>query len=219
MTDNASISSATPAVPSPVKTMHLIRQGQCPKLGVYSSGLITFQILTNESKDGVFLRIAGNDGGGYVSDEAVPFDAVLRCVTERDPDKALRAGDFKPAFIGRSNNNWGFLAAVLLHEGLLTRHPTLPHLLVDEGGWGVWGTAQLDQAPDEPTLVQIGKPPRPIGIRSTPTAPAGDQPSDSAPVDAHADAQADISAAAAPGLVVPSSSAPAEPKHARHRRK
>lgn len=166
----------SPATPAPgIKTFWLIRQDRCPKLGAFSAGVITYQVLTNETRDELFVRIAGNEGGGYVSDEAVPFTSIVRCVNEHEEDKPMRSGDFRPAFVGRSNNNSGFLAAVLLHEQLLNRHPALPHLLIDAGGWGAWGSTQLEQTLDrELTPVAVGRPPRTIPPRQSPeTAPDG----------------------------------------------
>ena len=77
---------------------------------------------------------------------------------ELRPDAALQALSFKSAFIGRSTCNGGFLAAVLLAEGLLGRDPTRPQRLVDTGHWSDWSAQQLD-TPGELPCVRIGKAP------------------------------------------------------------
>lgn len=146
-----------------IKTYRLIRQSQCPKLGAFSSGRITYQLLTSEARNQLFLRISGNEGGGYVSDEAVALSRIMQCVDDHGPDKPLRSTHFREAFVGRSNNNWGFLSAILLHEGLLERHPAQPHLLIDCGEWEAWQRAQLAEASDDAAEVKVGKLPRPIG--------------------------------------------------------
>ncbi|MGR6806052.1 hypothetical protein ACU6VI_07075 [Sphaerotilus natans] len=155
-----------------IKTYWLIRQGQCPKLGAFSSGQISYQLLAGEGRDELFLRISGNEGGGYVSDEAVAFSRIMRCIDDHDPDKPLRSAHFREAFTGRSNNNWGFLSAILLHEGLLERHPAQPHLLIDCGEWGAWRQAQLAETSDDAAEVKVGKLPRSIGSTPPASAPA-----------------------------------------------
>ncbi len=145
-------------VPDTRPTYRLIREASAPKLSLRSNGSLTYQVLTDEARSGVWLRIALNHEGGCFSDEAVPLAAILDCLRELGPDAALQALSFKPAFVGRSTCNGGFLAAVLLAEGLLGRDPTRPQRLVDTGRWSDWSVQQLD-TPGELTCVRIGKAP------------------------------------------------------------
>lgn len=130
-TDEFDAASDTPTtasvqVPDTRPTYRLIREARAPKLSLRSNGSLTYQVLTDEARSGLWLRIAVNHEGGCFSDEAVPISSILDCVRELAPDAALQALSFKPAFVGRSTCNGGFLAAVLLAEGLLGRDPTRP---------------------------------------------------------------------------------------------
>jgi hypothetical protein len=144
----------TPA-PGP-QPFRLIREEKATKLGARSTGRITFQVLTDEGRQALFLRISANEGGGFISDEPVNLHAILRCVTERG-DAALKASSFVTAFRGRSSNNPGALCAALVHERLLKRDATRPHLL-DDGdiSWQAWATSQLAVQGERPIIV-IGK--------------------------------------------------------------
>lgn len=190
----------TPGPDSGPKTFLLIREDRAPKLGLRSSGGILFQVLTDQQRDKLFIRIAGNEGGGYVSDEAVPVDAIRRCV-EACSGELLQATALKPAFVGRSSNNWGFLRTILVHEQLLRRDPDRPHLAADTGGWDEWMSRHLSMT-GEFKPIKVGKEPV---VKKKPAAPAADNNSaagadDGAvdPVDADtpADADADVAVAA-----------------------
>lgn len=150
------------------KTFYLLREDHAPKLGQRSTGKITFQVLTDANRQALFVRVARNDGGGYVSDEAVPFNAIVRCINERDAERPIKADLFRAAFVGRSSNNWGFMTAILVHEGLLQRDKTTPHHLVDAGGWAAWGARQL-QVEGELSPVRVGK--EPLIKKSKPPTP------------------------------------------------
>lgn len=152
----------TPA-PGP-QPFRLIREEKATKLGARSTGRITFQVLTDEGRQALFIRISANEGGGFISDEAVNLHAILRCVNERG-DAALKVANFVTAFRGRSSNNPGALCAALVHERLLKRDATRPHLL-DDGdiSWQAWATRQLAVQGDLP-VVTVGKAP------SKPTPP------------------------------------------------
>lgn len=151
----ATMPSTTPGGP---KTYYLLRADHAPKLGQRSTGRIAFQVLTDAKRQSVFLRIAGNEGGGYVSDEAVPFAEVVRCINEHDPKLPVKAELFRRAFVGRSNNNWGFLTAILVYEGLLRRDPDKPSRMSDAGGWAAWASRHLE-IQGELQAVKVGKEP------------------------------------------------------------
>jgi hypothetical protein len=110
-------------------TFLLIREGFAPKMGQRSTGQIGYQVLMNEDRTEVFLRIAKNQGAGYASDESVAVSSLVRCISSREVDEPLRSGIFKPAFSGRSSNNSGFIAAIKLAELQIRRDVDLPHIL------------------------------------------------------------------------------------------
>ena len=165
-----STSNAAPGAKAPVgiRTYRLLREDAASKLGDRSRGLITFQVLTDEAQEELYLRIARNDGGGYVSDEAVAFNSIVRCINQHDAKQPIKADLFRPAFVGRSSNNWGFLAAILVHEGLLQRSKTAPYPMTDAGGWAAWGARHLEITGDL-ALVKVGR--EPLAKKPKPTIP------------------------------------------------
>ncbi|MEY4414714.1 MAG: hypothetical protein RIQ53_2007 [Pseudomonadota bacterium] len=157
------------AAPSGSQRYQLIPEATAPKLGQRSQGLITYQVLTNDARQDLFLRIAKNDGGGYVSDEAVSLHQLRRCINEHPAEQPMRAMAFKTAFIGRSSNQPTFAAAVMLGEGLLQRDPQRPGVLVDGVSWHAWAEAQMATAAGDLAEVMVGKAPK---LPVTEAAPA-----------------------------------------------
>lgn len=208
--------SDTPVTTS-ATTFLLIREGFAPKMGQRSTGQIGYQVLMNEDRTEVFLRIAKNQGAGYASDESVAVSSLVRCISSREVDEPLRSGIFKPAFSGRSSNNSGFIAAIMLAELLIRRDADRPHILHDCGRWNAWCSEQLAVTGDLPT-VRIGKEPV---VDETVIAPdvttADDEQVDPVmDVDASSDATSDV---ADPGQVPDDGETPNEPESARPGRK
>ncbi|MFM2120534.1 MAG: hypothetical protein RL722_2002 [Pseudomonadota bacterium] len=146
-------------VPAPApgpQTYRLIREERAAKLGARSTCGVIFQVLADEARQALFLRIARNEGGGYINNEAVSLHAILTCL-QAVGDHQIKAASFITAFRGRSSNNPGAMAAVLVHEKLIKRHPERPHLFDDgEVGWADWATRQLAVGGDLP-IVTVGK--------------------------------------------------------------
>lgn len=111
------------------------------KLGRNGGG-IAYKVLTNPEHQQLFLTIVGNDGGGYYSREVVAFDAVEACLPV-DCALPLAAKAFAPAFVGKSSNNPGFMAAILRSEGLLAGVEDKTNLHQVAGDWAAWKTALL----------------------------------------------------------------------------
>ena len=205
-------------VTSSATTFRLIREGFAPKMGQRSTGQIGYQVLTNEDHTEVFLRIAKNQGGGYASDEAVSIHALVRCIADREAEEPLRSGAFKPAFSGRSSNNSGFIAAVMLTELLIRRDADRPHILHDCCKWNAWCSEQLAVTGDLPT-VRVGKEPvvqAPVTSTEI-TATADDVQGDPVmDVDVSGDATSDVGD---PGHLPDDGGVPDEPESARPGRK
>lgn len=187
-------------VPAGPQTYLLLREAHSPKLGPRSVGGILFQVLTDTERQALFLRIAGNEGGGYVSDEAVAVRSIIRCIADHPADQPLRAAVFKPAFIGRSSNNPCFMAAVLLTEGLLSRDADKPHQLADTGRWDAWIADHMAIGGDL-TEVRIGKEPAPAPAEEAGAAPDAEvelAQADEAAAEVDADEMAVVSEAEKP---------------------
>lgn len=117
-----------------------LKRDTAPKLGLRSNGLISFAVLCDAERKEIFLAITANDSGGYFSKEAVPFGQIEQCIT---PDKPIPAKAFQTAFLGRSANNGGFLAAVLKHLGLISPTAEPTQLYQATGDWAAWQAAML----------------------------------------------------------------------------
>jgi hypothetical protein len=118
-----------------------IEQHTIPKLSPRAIGAMTYQIGVGESGT-VYLAVTANEGGGYFSREWIPLPRLLEQVGaylaagEPFPTPALRT-----AYVNRSINNAGFLAAMLRHIGLL-RPGEPPHWHVVGEDWTLWQATQ-----------------------------------------------------------------------------
>jgi hypothetical protein len=65
------------------------------------------------------VRIHGNTGGGYHSNEWVSLDAILAKLEQHPEDKPISSINLFDLFKGKSVNTPGYLLAVLINEGLL----------------------------------------------------------------------------------------------------
>lgn len=108
-----------------------------------ATGEITYRVLCDEQRERIFLTIVSNDGGGYFSKEILPFDGVERCLATFVDGKPLPAKALRDAFVGKSVNNAGFLAAILVAEGLLSGVPDMTHQYQLVGNWSDWKEAMV----------------------------------------------------------------------------
>jgi hypothetical protein len=106
-------------------------------------GEITYRILCDEQRERLFITIVSNNGGGYFSKEVVPFDGVERCLAAYTEGKPMPAKVLRTAFVGKSVNNAGFLAAILRAEGLLAGVPDAVHQHQIAGDWTDWKEIML----------------------------------------------------------------------------
>ncbi len=115
-----------------------------PKLGERSSGRITYQ--SSVGPDGeCFIAISGNDSSGYFSREPVSLTTVEKCLPDSPLDKPFTVRALRAAFVGRSVNNAGFLAAALRTEGLI-QEAALPRQYLRSGDWTEWKAEQQRMA-------------------------------------------------------------------------
>jgi hypothetical protein len=119
------------------------------KSGQRADGQMQYRILANSVLTELFIMIVGNDGSGYYSKEAVPFSKIEHCLSTVAGQKTFPSKVFLPAFVGRSANNPGFLAAILRAEGLLKPVPEKANLHQLASDWQVWKTGTL-KLPNEP---------------------------------------------------------------------
>lgn len=139
----------------------LLRSANARKVGQRASGMIQYDVLCDAERTSVFFRISGNEGGGYFSREKIDFDKAVACVANFDSGRPLPSKVFAAAFIGKSSNNAGFLAAVLRAEQLLDAAPGTDFQHVTSGNWSAWKaeTLKLEGTPlVEPVSVAATKP-------------------------------------------------------------
>jgi len=106
------------------------KTAQAKKLSMRSEGLLTYQLGFVAAIGQVFIRLQSNETGGYFSKEWVPFEAIHDClVTRAAVNEPFSAAALKTSFISKSQNNAGFLAAVLKAEELLQGVVGKPNLL------------------------------------------------------------------------------------------
>jgi hypothetical protein len=136
-----------------------LKVGQAIKTGSRSQGYLHYRILTDTAQQQLFLTLIGNDGDGCYSKEIVPFDKIEQCLHGIDTSKPIASKHFQSAFIGKSANNAGFLAAILRAEGLLAPAPDALHQHTVQPNWPAWKTALLALAPKaEPYQPEPPKP-------------------------------------------------------------
>lgn len=122
--------------------LHL-KTSRAAKTGQRAEGLITYALLKDCDAQQLYFCLLANDGGGYFSQEAVPFSAIQHCVSGINVDRPVPAKTFRSAFVGRSSNNAGFLVAALRNEGLLVPAPSATHQHYIGESWEHWKVARL----------------------------------------------------------------------------
>jgi hypothetical protein len=71
----------------------------------------------------IYLRVHGNTGGGFFSNEWIAYEGILQAFKKRPAGKAITSILLHPLLKGRSVNTPAFLLAVLLHEKILRPVP------------------------------------------------------------------------------------------------
>ena len=76
-----------------------------------------------DNTSALYWRIASNSGGGYFSDEWVPFQAIQDALKGWPEDRPITSMALRSLFLGKSANNPSFLMATLVKEGILQAVP------------------------------------------------------------------------------------------------
>ncbi len=124
-----------------------LKSAEAQKLG-RNGGSITYLILTEISRQQLYVRIVANDSGGFFSTEIAAFDGIEACLPA-DHAQPFAAKALIPAFVSRSANQPSFCAALLRAEGLTTVVDGKPHLHQVAGDWSAWKATML-ALPGEP---------------------------------------------------------------------
>ena len=137
-----------------------LKSSKTTKIGLRTEGYIHYRILSDQDNR-LYFNITGNDDDGYYSKEIIPFDVVEELVKNIKPNVAISSSLFIQAFIGRSNNNAAFLAAILREEKLLAPMADAVKKHTVEAGWDRWQAEMFKNVgkakPFEPEIVKPAK--------------------------------------------------------------
>ena len=137
-----------------------LKSSKTTKIGLRTEGYIHYRVLSDQDNR-LYFNITANDDGGYYSKEIIAFDSVEELVKTIKPNVAISSSLFRPAFIGRSNNNAAFLAAILRAEKLLSPMADAVKKHTVEAGWDRWQAEMLKNVvkakPFEPEVVKTDK--------------------------------------------------------------
>ena len=134
----------------------LVKEGQANKLSPRAKGELSYQIAKVESDQSLHLRIQHNSAGGYFSKEWVPISAIESCYSLGIKNgESFTASIFKGTFISQSQNNAGFLGAVLAKEKLITPlDDKSSKWLLDSKKWETWSQELQGAKPIQSVIKQ-----------------------------------------------------------------
>jgi len=136
-----------------------LKSAKANKIGQRSKGEISYRILADQSHQQLYIIITGNDDDGYYSNEIVSFEKVEQCLEDIKPNIPIPSKLFKKAFIGQSNNNAAFMAAILRNEKLIAPMNDAVRKHTLQPGWDNWKTGILkDAAKAKPYEPELAKP-------------------------------------------------------------
>jgi hypothetical protein len=104
----------------PETSIKVVKEAACPTSTAKSN--LSYEIGGDDS-GAIYLKVAGNDGGGFFSNEWVSFNDIQAALAEWPEDQGVTSMAFRKIFRGKSANTPGFLVAVLCAEGLLEPMP------------------------------------------------------------------------------------------------
>lgn len=115
-----------------------VRERTAAKLGARSGGALTYGVFTDVERTHVFVAVLSNAGGGNYSKEMVETRYIEEAIADIVAITPFSSKALASAFVGRSATNAGFLAAMLVAEGLLAPAPDVKYKLVRCGDLERW---------------------------------------------------------------------------------
>jgi len=109
-------SELTPESTNTMPEFTCIREGSAPKLRDQTQ-LIHYAI--GKSNDVDVIQLVSNTNNGLFSDELITIESIQQCLSGRGDLATFTSRIFHPLFRKSSNNNSGFIGAVLRNEGIL----------------------------------------------------------------------------------------------------
>lgn len=145
-------------------TIRILKIGTCPSLSGKST--LTFHVGCNAESE-IHFRIYANSSSGYFSrNEWVSADSIGKVLGE---STSITSFTLQSAYVGKSQNNGGFLLAALFAEGLVNRSADneRQYLLGDPAAFNAEIKALMES---DASLDPDAKPKKPSKKKSTPEA-------------------------------------------------
>jgi hypothetical protein len=112
-TDTEPNSETSPESPPEIR---ILKTASCPSLSRKST--LTFNIGCNTVGE-IQFQITSNDGGGFFNDDWVAQSSIAKLLDRQPKGAPITSATFRSIYPSKSTNSPGFLAAILLHCGLL----------------------------------------------------------------------------------------------------
>jgi hypothetical protein len=136
---DAATAATAPDIPAiAVAQFWLLEAGTAKKLGLRSTGSLSYQVLADRDRRNLFIALTQNDGGGYFSKERVNMVSIEACLAAHKTGAPFPSKALKDAYQSRSSNNAGFLSATLRVLGLAAAAPNADTKHIVAGDWDAW---------------------------------------------------------------------------------
>lgn len=144
---DAATAATAPAIPAiAVAQFWLLEAGTAKKLGLRSTGSLSYQVLADRDRKNLFIALTQNDGGGYFSKERVNMVSIEACLAAHKAGAPFSSKALKDAYTSRSSNNAGFLTATLRVLGLTAAAPNADSKHTVAGDWDAWRKKMMAEA-------------------------------------------------------------------------
>ena len=100
---------------TPAANIRILKIGTC--LSLSGKSTLSYHVGCNAESD-VYFRVHANSSRGYFSREWIAADRVGKALGDA---ASITSFTLQPVYVGKSQNNCGFLLAALFSEGLLNR--------------------------------------------------------------------------------------------------
>ena len=104
-----------PVITTTTPDIRILKIGTCPSLSGIST--LTYHVGC-DPESAIFFRIHSNSGKGYFSREWVSTDSIGKALAG---SPGISSFTLQSAYVGKSQNNGGFMLAAILAEGLVCR--------------------------------------------------------------------------------------------------
>lgn len=153
------------------RSFYLLKAATAKKIAKQADGGIGYEVLSDAGRHDLFIRITANDGG-YFSRELVGVEKIRQCLSHLAKDATFPTKQLRPAFVGKSTCNAGFLVAVLRSEALVKPAPAVDaqHINAADEEWAAWMKTMLAE-PGE--LLEIEQPASGAAPSAGDQAPSG----------------------------------------------